>query len=100
MATPVDFHRLAEDEVRAARRYYARASAAMAARFVAALGDATARVAANPAGWPADAHGTRACRLRKFPYRLVYVEEPARVLVLAVPHDRRRPGYWRRRLLP
>jgi plasmid stabilization system protein ParE len=98
MATPVDFHRLAEDEVLAARRYYARFGAALAARFLAALDEAVARVGANPAMWPADVHGTRACRLRKFPYRLVYVEEPARVLVLAVPHDGRRPGYWRRRI--
>ena len=97
MATPVDFHPLADDEVLKARRYYARA-ASLAARFIAALDEAVARVGANPAAWPPDAHGTRACRLRKFPYRLVYVEEPARSLVVAVAHDRRRPGYWRRRL--
>ena len=100
MATPVEFHRLADDEVFTARRYYARAGAGLAARFLAALYDAVVRVGANPAAWPPDAHGTRACRLRKFPYRLVYVEEPTRVLVLAVPHNSRRPGYWRRRLPP
>jgi hypothetical protein len=35
---------------------------------------------------------------RRFPFHLVYVEEPAGVPVVAVAHDRRRPGYWRRRL--
>ena len=100
MATPVDFHRLADDEVLTARRYYARKGAGLAARFIAALDEAVARIGANPAAWPPDAHSTRACRLRKFPYRLVYVEEPARALVVAVAHNRRRPGYWRRRLPP
>jgi len=98
MATPVDFHHLAEVEARAARRYYARSSAGLAARFLAALDDPVARVESNPALWPPDINGTRACRLRKFPYRLVYIEEVVGVLVLAVVHDRRRPGYWRRRL--
>ena len=34
----------------------------------------------------------------KFPYVIVYVEQPAGVLVLAVMHGMRRPGYWRSRL--
>lgn len=98
MTTPVEFHYLADAEVLAARRFYARAGAGVLAGFTAALGDATARVAAAPAMWPPDRYGARACRLKKYPYRLVYVEEPTRVLVLAIAHDRRRPGYWRRRV--
>jgi plasmid stabilization system protein ParE len=101
MATSVDLHYPADAEVLAARRRYARtAGGAVAARFLAALDDAKARVSANPSLWSPDQYGTRACRLKKFPCRLIYVEEPARVLVLAVAHDKRRPGYWARRLPP
>ncbi|MBX9622305.1 MAG: type II toxin-antitoxin system RelE/ParE family toxin [Gemmataceae bacterium] len=101
MTKPVDYLRLADAEVQAARRWYARRGGAwLVARFAAALSDAEARVSANPSLWSPDQYGTRACRLKKFPYRLIYVEEPARVLVLAVAHDRRRPGYWVRRLPP
>jgi hypothetical protein len=32
--------------------------------------------------------------MRRFPYELYYAVEPDRLLVLAVPHQRRRPGYW------
>jgi plasmid stabilization system protein ParE len=99
--TPADFHRLADAEVLAARRWYARrGGASLAARFVAALDDATARVEANPAMWPPESHGARSCRLKKFPYRLIHVERPNRVRVLAVAHDRQRQGYWVRRLPP
>lgn len=35
--------------------------------------------------------------LRRFPYALIYRAEPRAVVVVAVAHLRRRPGYWRRR---
>ncbi len=34
----------------------------------------------------------------KFPYSLVYLDEPDRVWIVAVMHAKRRPGYWRERL--
>jgi hypothetical protein len=37
-------------------------------------------------------------RLHRFPYRVVSLETGSDVLVVAVAHDRRRPGYWTRRL--
>jgi plasmid stabilization system protein ParE len=95
---PVDFDPRAVREARAARRWYARVSAALATAFLAALDDAIAQVGAAPLAWPPHVHGTRVFRLRRFPYHLVYVEQPAGVLVIAVAHNRRRPGYWRRRL--
>lgn len=35
----------------------------------------------------------------RFPYAVIYVDEPDRVLVLAFAHFKRRPGYWIDRLL-
>lgn len=85
----VEFHPLAIDEVRAARRWYARVSQNLA----------VAHIGANPAGYPPHLHGTRIYRLNRFPYLVVYLElTPDRVLVVAVAHAKRRPGYWRRRL--
>lgn len=95
---PVDFDPRAVREARAARRRYAHVSAALATAFLAALDDATARVGATPQAWSPHVHGTRVYRLRRFPYHLVYVEQPTEILVIAVAHNRRRPGYWRRRL--
>jgi plasmid stabilization system protein ParE len=98
MATPIGLHRLAVEEARAERRYYARMSSALANRFLAELDEAIARVSANPQIWPAHHHHTRICRLRRFPFYLVFLEEPSTVLVLAVAHNNRNPGYWRRRI--
>ena len=32
------------------------------------------------------------------PEELIYAERPDEIIVIAVPHLRRRPGYWRERL--
>jgi toxin ParE1/3/4 len=36
--------------------------------------------------------------VRRFPYHVVYLELSDRLQVLAIAHDRRRPGYWVGRL--
>lgn len=35
--------------------------------------------------------------LRRFPLSFIYAVEPERVFVVAVAHQRRRPGYWHSR---
>lgn len=49
-------------------------------------------------GLPPGSPAVRQARVKRFPYRLVYVELPDMVLVVAVAHIRRRPGYWHGRL--
>ena len=35
---------------------------------------------------------------RKFPYSVVYLNQPDRIWIVAIMHAKRRPGYWRERL--
>jgi len=45
-------------------------------------------------------HGeTRRYFAGRFPYAVIYVDEPDRVLGLGFAHFKRRPGYWIDRLL-
>jgi hypothetical protein len=41
--------------------------------------------------------GRRKFSLHRFPFTLIYATAPEVLHVLAVPHERRRPGYWRSR---
>ena len=41
--------------------------------------------------------GVRRMFLRSFPYSAVYILEP-RLVIVAIAHLRRRPGYWVKRL--
>jgi len=45
-------------------------------------------------GSPAAEAGFRKLALPRFPYSLIYRIEGNRIVVLALHHQRRRPGYW------
>lgn len=42
--------------------------------------------------------GVRRRVLRRFPYSILYTLEADGVLIIAVAHQSRRPGYWNRRV--
>ena len=43
------------------------------------------------------AGGFRRALLRRFPFSLIYSEEPTEIVIIAVAHQKRRPNYWRER---
>ena len=42
----------------------------------------------------------RAVPLRRFPYRVFYLEVDDLLWMMALAHNRRRPDYWMRRTIP
>ena len=42
-------------------------------------------------------HGTRRVFPTKFPFSVVYAVRETEIVILAVAHFKRRPGYWRER---
>lgn len=68
------------------------------ARFVAAVEEATTRALAFPlAGSPAELN-TRRVLIKDFPFSIIYRPEPDGIVVFAVVHHSRLPGYWRGRV--
>jgi len=57
-------------------------------------------ILANPLTWPRITRNARRHMLSRFPYAVVYHVRKDIVLVVAVAHSRRRPGYWRGRRFP
>jgi len=51
-----------------------------------------------PKAWHPLTQQIRRCRLRRFPYSVIYAQEGSDLLVLAFAHQHRKPGYWRTRL--
>jgi toxin ParE1/3/4 len=95
---PVLFHRLADDEYVRASRAYARQDPDVARRFRNAVESLLADIEAAPAIGAPIFQGYRWRRVRPFSYVLYYRELSAdTVLIYAVAHTRRRPGYWLRR---
>jgi plasmid stabilization system protein ParE len=56
-------------------------------------------IADNPAWYPPGDTGTRRFILLKFPFSVVYRVGPS-ILIVAVAHHKRRPGYWMNRAQP
>ena len=52
----------------------------------------------HPTGWHPLTADVRRCRLRRFPYSVIYTVEAGEVLVLAVAHQHRKPSYWQDRI--
>ena len=53
-----------------------------------------------PQAWHPLTPKIRRCRLKRFPYSVVYTLDAEGILVLAVAHQHRKPGYWRNRISP
>lgn len=84
----------AVEEAEAAARWYAERSATAALAFSEELDAAESAIARLPEAWPPFDEGTRRYLLRRFPFSVIYRVEQARVLIVAVAHGNRRPGYW------
>lgn len=92
------FHPQADDEFAEAVASYAGKVPGLGDRFYDTVLRLVAEIEAAPQLQRPWRHGTRRHFNREFPYALIYVERPDRVIVLAVAHFKRRPDYWRERL--
>lgn len=93
-----EFHPEALEEYREATLHYAERDPALALRFVEAVEDAIRRIVESPERWRVLDEDVRRCLTRVFPYGILYTIEPEFILIVAVMHCSREPGYWKRRL--
>lgn len=62
-------------------------------RHVITFPKAGSRVPRVPSDLP-----VRRLAVKRFPFHVIYLETADALRVLAIAHDRRKPGYWRERL--
>ncbi len=96
---PTIFHPQADDEFAEAVAHYAGKAPGLGDRFYDTVLRLVAEIEAAPQLHRPWRHGTRRHFTREFPYALIYLERPDRIMVLAVAHFKRRPDYWRERLV-
>ena len=96
----VEFLDAARAEYREAVDYYDREHSGLGSEFADEVARTTARIVAFPEAWQKLSRRTRRCRTNRFPYGLIYQKRGDLVLVIAVMHLRREPGYWQERLPP
>jgi toxin ParE1/3/4 len=95
---PVEHLAIVTLEMARAALWYERREMGLGERFLSAVREAESFISKNPLLGQPFRRDTRKWRAPGFPYRVIYREEPARIMVFAVAHAKRRPGYWLARL--
>jgi plasmid stabilization system protein ParE len=90
----LEIHPAAEAEAEAAVRFYSLRNPRAAIAFAEELDAAIARISTEPHIFVTHDFGTRRLLLRTFPFSVIFRVEDSTVLVVAVAHGNRRPGYW------
>ena len=87
----------AEEELTEASLYYETASSGLGQEFLDDLQRTVDVLRERPQLGRPVGHSLRQATFRRFPFLLIYAEEPDQIVVVAVAHQRWRPGYWRSR---
>lgn len=93
-----EFHPDALDEFECAARYYASCQDGLEVRFIACVEAALRQVSETPTQWRVFEQDVRRFLVRVFPFAVLYSVESDYVLILAIMHCSREPGYWRHRI--
>jgi plasmid stabilization system protein ParE len=93
------WHEEASRELQAEFAWLEAQSSGLGVRLVESIRSAVSGIREFPRQGSPRPDGSRRFLLADFPFDLVYVELHDRIVVLALAHQRRRPGYWRRRRL-
>jgi toxin ParE1/3/4 len=91
------FHPEALTEYAEAVQYYAGKRVEIAQAFINSVEGAVYRIRESPERYVAIDEDVRRCMTRRFPYGVLYTIEQDYILILAVMHCSREPGYWKNR---
>jgi len=94
----VTFHEDADAEMNEGAQYYEERAFGLGLAFLDAIEEAVDNVLENPEAYQLVGNEVRHKLLRRFPYSVLSVIEPDRIRIVAVAHQKRRPGYWIYRL--
>ncbi len=93
-----EFHPEALEEYRKAAVHYSERDPGLALRFIEAVEETIQKILEAPTRWRVIDEDVRRCLTRIFPYGVLYTLEQDFILIVAVMHCSREPGYWKQRV--
>ena len=87
----------AEEELQAAARFYEALRLGLGLALLQEVRRARERIAERPRASRIERGDIRVRSILRFPYRLYYRVHADEIVIIAVGHRRRRPGFWRSR---
>jgi len=95
---PIDFLPAADQEMIEAARYYQSLSSGLGDDYLDEVERAVWSIKTSPQTWPVLEGAFRRRLVRRFPFGIIYRIEPDKILIIAVAHLRKKPGYWKKRI--
>ena len=93
-----EFHPEAVLEFAEAVQFYKERGRGLGRRFATETRSAIQKAVAHPERWRVIEDDVRRCLVKVFPYSVLYTIEDGYILIIAIAHGKRQPGYWRDRL--
>ncbi|MFC1669808.1 type II toxin-antitoxin system RelE/ParE family toxin [Spirochaetota bacterium] len=92
------FHPSARTDLNSSVDYYEERKAGLGLEFSKEVFSAIQRIIQFPDSWPKLSKNTLRCLTNRFPYGIIYHIVEDEVIIIAVMHLNRKPGYWRDRI--
>lgn len=96
--TRVRILREAAEELEAIARYYEEQRIGLGRAFLAEIRRAKTRIQERPLASRIERGEVRARSVARFPYRIYYRARDIEIVIVAIGHRRRRPGFWQARV--
>lgn len=88
----------AEAELHEAAQFYESRQSGLGDSFIDEIEKAVQDIEQRPYRWPVSRGIVRRCLVPKFPYAVLYLIHHEEIIVVAIMHLSRAPGYWFNRL--
>lgn len=99
MSMEIFFHPMARREMDAAALYYESKTRHAGWKFYEAIEIQLQNIMDHPLAYPPVLRTLRQAPVPKFPYHLVFqLDEDNNIRIIAVAHQKRKPGYWVNRM--
>jgi len=94
----IRFLSVAEAELASATQYYEQQVPGLGADFLDEVEVAIGKIRDFPEAWTPVSTSLRRCRLRRFPYGLIYEIRINEIIIASVMHLHRHPDHWKKNL--
>jgi plasmid stabilization system protein ParE len=94
----IEILEIAQKELDDAVLYYEVEQPGLGSKFKEAVRQSIIRIKNYPTSWPPENGEVRKFFVHKFPYKILYSIQEQTIVILAVAHQHRKPGYWIERL--
>lgn len=95
--TELVFHPQAQAELDEAAMFYEQRVPGLGLAFAGEVQKSVSLILAHPEIGGSNSQGFRCLAIRRFPFSVTYRTNDSGVYIIAVAHQHRRPGYWKKR---